>query len=236
MFEFLKEAYEWVLPPPKTPEQHLEEARANIKMERRELRSAQMRNKIELEDAQKAFDRATSKKNKRAARQQAATIITLERQAVTLEQESEKLTNGENRINGIVRDQVRQKSLVTTMAYTNARSLPVQQVQSIAANYERNQDANRVASEIIDSVLHDSSEELAQEEARQYTADEQQRMHELMAGYNRSVNQQFIEEMPMIGGRHVSQSLVDPTLMTQSDMMRRKQAGARQLAEFLSQT
>ena len=195
MLEFLEKAYEWVLPPPKTPEQHLEEARDNLKMERRELRSAQTRNKLELEDAQRAFDKATEKKNKRAARQQAATIIRLERQCGTLEQESEKLTGGENRINNMVRDQVRQRSLVTTMAYTNAKSLPVQQVQHIAARFEMQKDAQKLAGEIVDAALQDSSEELAQEQAQQYTVDEQQRMHELMAGYDRTVNQRFIEEM-----------------------------------------
>lgn len=235
MFEWLGQVSEWLLPTPKTPEQHLQDARTNIRQEKRDLRSAQTRAKLELEDAQKAFDRATARRDRRAAQQQAVTMIKLERQTTALELENDKLTGGENRINSMVREQVCQKSLVTTMAYANARAISPQQVQQIASRYELNRDAGKVATEIAESALHDSSEELMQEQLQQYTAQEERRMHDLMAGYNRTVNQQFIEEMPSIGGQHVSQRLVDPTLLSPQEMTRQTQAGTRQLHEFLAQ-
>jgi hypothetical protein len=40
--------------------------------------------------------------------------------------------------------------------------------------------------------------------------------------------------MPSIGGRHVSQQLVDPTLLTPQEMSRQRQDGMRQLLEFLA--
>jgi len=230
----VEDAVEWLFPTPKTPEQHLSDARTNIKMERRELKSAQTRNKLEQQDAQKAFDRATVKRDRRAAQQQAVALIKLERQATDLDREGDKLTRGENRVNGMVREQVCQHSLITTMQYTNVRAIPLEQARRIAVRYEMRGDVNKMANEAVESALHDSSEELMQEQLREYTPLEERRMHDLMSGYNRSVNQQFIEEMPAIGDRHVSQLMCDPTLLSQSELLRQTQQGTKQLHEFLS--
>jgi hypothetical protein len=235
MLESLESVYEFFVPPVKTPDQRVQESRGNMKQELRQVRSALTRNEIEQELARKAFDKATNKKDRPEALIQTKKLIGLERQRNQLELEESKLTGGEHRMDSMIRNQVRQQALVTTMAYTNTKSLPVTNVQHIAMRYEMTKDASKIVDETIESALNDSDEELLRLTEQQYTPSEEARMRDMMASYDQSVNQRFIEEMPAIGGRHVSQSLRGAKL-TADEMNRETAQGAKELQAFLSQT
>lgn len=234
----IQEAYNYILPPPKTAKDFLNDARGNIRQERKQLNSAQTRLELEQEDAAKAFERAKNSGKRREAQRETERLIQLERRRRALETEREKLEGSENRMSGIIRGQVVQNGLVTTMAYVNTQSVPVNHIQRIASRYEMQSDANKVANEVIETAMCNSSEEfeLQQQQSSSYTRDEQERMNEMMATYDREMSNKFIRELPSIGGQHVSQITKRNTPMTNEEMMGRTQTSTRQLQAFLSQT
>ena len=227
----IKETWQWLVPPEKTPEERLQEARDDVTKEVRLLRNAQTRNELEQEDALRAFDKATEKKDRRVARTQAEKLIMLERQAKALGGECSKMTSGQEQTNRVVRDQVLQRAQVTAMAYSNSKALTLQQITGVTTRYEMNKDANSLARDAIAAALDDSDEELEKETRTQYTAEEQLRMRELMAGYDRQVDQTLIANLPPIDGTRVSTSLLD---MDPREVSRKTQSEARQLSEFLA--
>lgn len=243
LLEGTKEFYEWIIPPVETPEQRLGKARQAVSVDTKSLKRKQMRNELEQEDAMKAFNRAANRQDEASARINAGKLVRLERQGRYLGQEQEKISNNENRLDSMLRQQVTQNAQITTMAYSNVRTPNPFQVQGVVHQYEQNKASRKAVNKAINAAMLETDENdgevaLQQQQLQQqqqqreaFTEEEEARMASLMDTYNKTVMQKFIDEQPVIGGQKLSASLLD---MDGASMQRKTLENSQLLTQFLS--